>query len=190
MAGATFLGLLLTPLGLVCALAIKMDSKGSVFFRQERLGRKMKKFRILKFRTMTESTALDEIQITASNNPRITRVGKILRKTKLDEIPQLWNILLGQMSFVGPRPEVPRYAAYYPTDFEEILEIKPGLTDLASIHFIDEEENLGDVSDLEKSYIEKILPEKLRLQKLYLENQGLLLDFKIFSQTFFAIFKR
>ena len=140
--------LLLAPLLLLLALAIKLDSPGPVFFRQERVGRFGRLFRIFKFRTMTVSRPTGDIELTVAGDARITRVGAVLRRTKLDELAQLIDVLRGTMSLVGPRPEVPRYVAHYPAAWRErLLSVRPGITDFASVHYQDENTLLARASD-------------------------------------------
>lgn len=160
---ASLFGLLFLAIPFVfIAIAIKTSSKGPVYFRQERVGKNGKLFRIFKFRTMVSDAESKGMQITVGADSRITKVGKFLRKTKIDELPQLINVLLGQMSFVGPRPEVPHYVELY-TDYQRnVLRIKPGITELASIIYKDENEVLAQSDDPEKTYIEEIMPKKLK----------------------------
>lgn len=182
--------ILLTPLLLLMAFWIKLDSKGSVFFRQERVGRYGVIFRIFKFRTMTISTEKNQ-QLTVGNDVRITRAGYLLRRYKIDELPQLINVLFGAMSLVGPRPEVPRYVKYYPADIRKIvLSVPPGITDWASIKYKEENSILGNSSDPEKTYIEEILPIKLKFYIAYVSKRNMWMDLKIISATIFAVFLR
>src|SRR6185369_15412287 len=149
--------LLLAPLFLLIGLWIKVDSHGPVFFRQERVGRFGKSFRIFKFRTMCLHAEAKGRQITVGEDPRITRSGRFLRHFKLDELPQLLNVVLGEMSLVGPRPEVPRYVALYPANVrEQVLSVLPGITDYASIEYKDENAILGRSADPDKAYIEEV----------------------------------
>jgi lipopolysaccharide/colanic/teichoic acid biosynthesis glycosyltransferase len=179
--------ILLAPLFLAIAIWIKLDSPGSVFFRQARVGQFGKEFKIYKFRTMvTNAEALGK-QITVDEDPRITRCGKFLRKYKLDELPQLFNIVKGEMSLVGPRPEVPKYVALYTPEQRRVLEVPPGITDLASINFRNENELLSSVSNPEYFYIENIIPQKLALNIQYIERASLGLDLQIIFQTIWLI---
>ena len=189
LAGAGLL--VLAPLGLVVALAIRLDSPGPVFFRQVRVGRHGREFRIHKFRTMrTDAEALGA-QITVGADPRITRVGHWLRASKVDELPQLLDVLQGTMSLVGPRPEVPRYVALYPAALREtVLSVRPGITDLASIEYRDESAVLARATDPHREYVEVILPNKLRLAARYVEQQSLALDLAILARTVAAIVGR
>jgi lipopolysaccharide/colanic/teichoic acid biosynthesis glycosyltransferase len=153
--------LLLAPLLLLLACAIKLDSTGPVFFRQERVGRGGRLFRIHKFRTMVIDAQHLGAQLTVGADPRITRVGRFLRSTKLDELPQLLDVWLGYMSFVGPRPEVPFYVQFYPPSIRDrILALRPGITDIASIEFRHESRILGRASDPHAAYVNEILPVK------------------------------
>lgn len=188
----SLLGLIvLSPLFLVIAVAIKRDSPGPVFFRQVRVGKDGRTFRIHKFRSMTASTAGNSKEITVGGDARITRTGAWIRHWKLDELPQLIDVLAGSMSVVGPRPEVPRYVALYPeAQRRVVLSVKPGITDLASIQFRHENELLARASDPEQAYREQILPEKLRLQSEYVRTRSFIGDMKILVATFAAILKR
>jgi lipopolysaccharide/colanic/teichoic acid biosynthesis glycosyltransferase len=176
--------ILLTPLLLLMALRIKLDSAGPVFFRQERVGRNGVIFKIFKFRTMTSSTEKNQ-QLTVGNDVRITRAGYFLRRYKIDELPQLINVLFGTMSLVGPRPEVPRYVQCYPAAVRKIvLSVPPGITDWASIKYKSENSILGDSLNPEKTYIEEILPIKLKFYLDYVNNRNMLVDLKIIFATF------
>jgi len=178
---------LLAPLFMLIALAIKVDSAGPVFFRQQRVGRWGKPFRIFKFRTM--SARADETrQLTVGDDCRITRVGHFLRHYKIDELPQLINVLYGTMSLVGPRPEVPRYVACYPPDARRIvLSVAPGITDWASILYRDEGRILGQASDPEKAYVDTILPIKLSYYMRYVQERSFWTDLQIICRTLVAI---
>ena len=181
--------LLLSPLFLFIAVAIKIDSPGPVFFRQERVGRFGVHFRIHKFRTMGVNAEGRGLQLTAGNDSRITRTGQWLRKYKLDELAQLIDVVLGKMSLVGPRPEVPRYVAMYPEVARKIiLSVRPGITDLASIEFKDENGTLADSKNPERDYIEKILPQKIHLYQKYVSERSLWLDLVLILKTTRAIF--
>lgn len=178
----------LSPLLLLLAIAIRAESTGPVFFRQERVGRFGKTFRIHKFRTMVIDAERKGPQITVGADRRVTRVGHLLRKYKFDELPQLLDVLIGDMSLVGPRPEVPRYVARYPDDLRaRVLSVRPGITDRASIEFKDENLILGRAADPERAYIEEVLPVKLRYYLDYVENRSLWEDFKIILSTFVAL---
>jgi lipopolysaccharide/colanic/teichoic acid biosynthesis glycosyltransferase len=175
--------ILLAPLLLVVAALVRLDSPGPVLFSQERVGHRRKLFRILKFRTMKHSERPNGAQITVAGDARITSLGAKLRKWKLDELPQLVNVLRGEMSLVGPRPEVPRYAALYSEEQREVLEARPGITDPASLEFRDENELLAGREDAEAYYLEQVMPRKLELNRRYLEQQSLLLDLRIILAT-------
>lgn len=178
------LGLLvLSPFGLLIAIAIKLDSAGPVFFRQERVGRGGVPFRIFKFRTMRPVSGA-HLQITVDGDQRITRVGALLRRTKIDELPQLIDVLRGTMSLVGPRPEVPKYVAHYPPAWRErLLSVRPGITDFASVHFRRESELLAESPDPENTYIEDVLPQKLKYALHYVDNPSLRNDLKVIRIT-------
>ncbi|RMA62987.1 lipopolysaccharide/colanic/teichoic acid biosynthesis glycosyltransferase [Acidovorax sp. 100] len=185
---AAFGLLVLTPLLLAVALWVVCDSPGPVVFRQQRVGRAGKLFHIYKFRTMRQRAEADGLAITIGADARITRAGYWLRRTKADELPQLVNVLLGQMSLVGPRPEVPHYVALYPGDLRElILSVRPGITDHASIEFRDESTLLGQSSDPERTYVEEILPIKLRYAAQYARSHTLWADLKIIVRTISAL---
>lgn len=176
--------LALSPLLLAVAVWVSCDSPGPIIFRQQRVGRGGRLFTIFKFRTMRTDTEAHGAQITVGNDSRITRAGAFLRRTKVDELPQLWNVLLGDMSIVGPRPEVPRYVALYPPLVREIVQrMRPGITDMASLAFRDESTLLGQSADPEATYVQQILPIKLRYATDYVQNQSLWLDLKIIMRT-------
>ncbi|MEX8492413.1 sugar transferase [Sphaerotilus sp.] len=184
------LAVLALPLALV-ALAIKLDSPGPVFYRQVRVGRFGRAFRIHKFRTMAHNPADRGPQLTVGADARITRVGAVLRRTKLDELAQLFDVFEGTMSLVGPRPEVPRYVALYPADLrEKVLSVRPGITDFASIEYRDESTLLAQSSDPERTYREVILPAKLALQARYVDRSGLGTDLVLIGRTVWAIIAR
>lgn len=172
----------LSPVFLCVAVATKIDSEGPVFFRQERVGKDGVPFRIHKFRTMTNS--VPRVNVSAAGDPRVTRVGRILRKTKLDELPQLIDIAQGTMAFVGPRPEVPEYVAQWPQEARPIiLSVLPGVTDPASIQFRNEADILAEVDDPETYYVETLLPQKARAYVDYVQNRSFVGDLKIIAQT-------
>ena len=162
--------IILSPMLIIVAICIKLDSKGPVFFKQKRVGKNKRIFEIYKFRTMVTDAEKLGKQITVGNDSRITRVGKFIRKCKLDEFPQLINVLKGEMSLVGPRPEVPRYVELYDEYEEQILLVQPGITDYASIEFRNENEILGNSSNPEETYIEEIMPTKIELNMKYIRN--------------------
>lgn len=185
--GASLGLLVFSPVLLACAVAVKLSSPGPVFFRQERVGLHGKPFRIRKFRTMrvTDGSGL---QVTAAGDARITAVGRLLRRSKLDELPQLIDVLVGNMSIVGPRPEVPRYMAQYPQAARErILSVRPGITDNAAIAFRDEERMLAASSDVERTYVEEIMPIKQRYYLDYVAHQSVANDLAIMARTVWVI---
>lgn len=180
--------LLLSPLFIIIIIAVIMDSKGGAFFGQIRVGKNEKPFRLLKFRTMRpNSESSGQITVGARDN-RITRVGYSLRKYKLDELPQLFNVLIGEMSMVGPRPEVPKYVALYSVEQKRVLSIKPGITDYASLEYFEESELLAKSSNPEKTYIEEVMPKKLELNLQYVNNHSFNDDMKIILKTIQRIF--
>jgi len=184
------LALVLTsPILLIAAIAVKLSSPGPIFFRQKRVGRNFQPFWIYKFRTMVVDAPQRGAQITAGADPRITRVGRLLRKTKLDELPQLWNVLRGDMSFVGPRPEVPRYVEMFADDYMEILTVRPGITDPASLKFRHESDILGQAADPEAEYVQRILPEKIALAKQYIAQSSLAYDMRLLCETFWRVLR-
>jgi lipopolysaccharide/colanic/teichoic acid biosynthesis glycosyltransferase len=182
---------LLSPLLLLIAVGIKIDSAGPVFFRQSRVGRNGRVFRIFKFRTMRDEAALDGWQLTVAGDARITHFGAWLRRTKLDEVAQLIDVLRGTMSLVGPRPEVPRYVALYPADLRaKILSVRPGITDLASIEFRDEARLLARAGDPEREYVDVVMPAKLRFAAAYVDNMSFGTDLRLLAATARALFSR
>ena len=186
---ASALGLLLLwPAFLVFAALIKAEDGGPVLFRQQRVGRDLKTFFILKFRTMRIDAAEQGPAITVRGDERVTRVGRLLRPAKLDELPQLWNVLCGEMSLVGSRPEVPRYVDLYRAEYTEILKIRPGITDPASIRYRDENQLLDHAEDAERDYVERILPEKLRLSRHYARHASVAWDVQLVLTTLASLF--
>jgi len=182
------LGLIvLFPILIIIAIIIKIDSTGPVFYRQTRVGQYNKDFKIFKFRTMHLNADKLGLLTVGDRDPRVTNMGFYLRKFKLDEFPQLINVLIGNMSFVGPRPEVRKYVDLYSVSDLEILNIKPGITDYASIKFRDEAEIMSKSTKPEEVYINDIMPEKIRLNKIYIKEQGLFTDVKIIFLTFASI---
>jgi lipopolysaccharide/colanic/teichoic acid biosynthesis glycosyltransferase len=175
--------LVLSPLMLAISLAIRWTSPGPVLFRQTRMGRGLKPFEILKFRTMVVDADKLGLPLTAGGDPRITPLGRLLRKSKLDELPQLINVIKGDMSIVGPRPEVPKYVELFRQEFEQILTLRPGLTDLASIKYRDESALLAAAADPEHEYQTRVLPDKLELAKEYVERSSLWLDLWLILRT-------
>lgn len=189
IAFSAFTLLFLLPLLAVVALWIKFDSPGPIFFRQIRVGRKGREFRIFKFRTMRADAESQGLQITVGVDPRITRSGAFLRKYKIDEIPQFLNVLVGDMSVVGPRPEVPRYVAKYPAESRRIvLSVRPGITDPASIAYRDENEILGSTDDPESAYVKKIMPNKLAMYERYVQTRSFVGDVILITRSFLISF--
>lgn len=181
---ASFIGIILiSPFLLIIAICIKLGSNGPIFFKQERVGFKGKHFLILKFRTMIVDAEKYGKQITVGKDDRITSVGKFLRKYKLDELPQLINVLKGDMSLVGPRPEVPRYVKLYSKEQLKVLEVRPGITDLASLRYSDENDLLGTVENPEEYYINVIMKDKLNLNLEYIDKSNVLNDIVIILKT-------
>ena len=180
--------IILLPFMLIIAILIKFDSKGTVFFKQIRITKGGKEFKIFKYRTMKVGSDKYS-QITVGKDERITKIGSFLRKYKLDEIPQLINVLIGDMSLVGPRPEVPKYVALYTDEQKEILKVRAGITDYASIEFSNENDLLALEKDSEKAYIEKIMPRKIELNKKYLSEISVMTDIKIILLTIKKILK-
>jgi lipopolysaccharide/colanic/teichoic acid biosynthesis glycosyltransferase len=177
----------LSPLLALIAAAVAIDSPGGVFYRQVRVGRGGRTFRIFKFRTMVSDADKRGLLITVGADARVTRVGRILRKTKLDELAQLLNVLKGDMSFVGPRPEVPRYVALYTPAQRSVLLVRPGITDYASVAYRDENERLRDAADPERVYIEEIMPAKLELNRQYLSQISVWTDIRLILRTVAAV---
>ena len=180
--------MILLPFMLIIAIFIKLDSKGPVFFKQIRVTKGGREFKIFKYRTMKVGSDKYS-QITVGKDNRITGIGSFLRKYKLDEIPQLINVLIGDMSLVGPRPEVPKYVVLYTDEQKEILKVRAGITDYASIEFSDENDLLASEKDPEKAYIEKIMPKKIELNKKYLSEISVLADVRIILLTIKKILK-
>ena len=180
--------IILLPFMLIIAILIKIDSKGPIFFKQIRVTKGGREFKIFKYRTMKVGSDKYS-QITVGQDERITKIGSFLRKYKLDEIPQLINVLIGDMSLVGPRPEVPKYVALYTDEQKEILKVRAGITDYASIEFSNENDLLALEEDSEKAYIEKIMPKKIELNKKYLSEISMLTDIKIILLTIKKILK-
>ncbi len=173
----------LTPLFLVVGLLIRVTSRGPVFFRQRRMGRNFQTFQIYKFRTMVVDAPSKGAAITADGDPRVTAIGRFLRKSKFDELPQLLNVLKGEMSLVGPRPEVPKYVEQFREEFAKILSVRPGITDLASLEFRHEEEILARAVEPEREYVERVLPAKLRLSGEYVDRASFLGDLQLILRT-------
>lgn len=188
---ASSLGLIiLAPLFVIVAVAIRLDSGGPVFFRQVRVGRDGRPFSILKFRTMRTDAEAVGGQLTVGADPRVTRVGAWLRRSKVDELPQLINVLRGDMALVGPRPEVPRYVALYDDQQRRVLDVRPGITDPASIAFRDEGSILANASDPEAVYVHEIMPRKLAMNLAYLEHRTLARDLGVILATLIRLARR
>ena len=186
----SFVGLVaLFPVLVLVAVAVKLDSPGPVIFKQRRVGRGFRPFLIYKFRTMINDAPGRGPSITVGHDPRITRVGKLLRMTKTDELPQLVNVLKGDMTFVGPRPEVPHYVELFRPQYEEILKMRPGITDLASLKYRDEAAILEGFEDPEQEYITRVLPEKISLAQEYIARSSLLFDLRVLFQTLLKLFE-
>ena len=184
----SLLGILITsPILLVVSVLIKLTSKGPVFYKQERIGKDEKPFFILKFRTMVVNADQQGLKITVGGDKRITGVGKFLRKSKLDELPQLFNVFVGQMSLVGPRPEVAEYVSLYNDEQRKVLSVRPGITDYASVCFRNENEILAEAEDPQKEYIEHIMPLKLRYNAKYIEEMSVWTDLKLIFFTLYVI---
>ena len=177
----------LAPILIVLAIWIKIDSKGPVFYKQVRVGQNGINFGLFKFRSMVVDADKKGLITVGGRDPRITRSGYFIRKYKLDELPQLINVLVGDMSLVGPRPEVRKYVDLYTDEQQKVLSVKPGITDYASIEYMDENEILGKSSDPEKTYIEDIMPEKIKYNMKYINNKNLFEYFKIIFLTVLKI---
>ena len=187
---ASGLGLIvLSPLFLVLAIWIKLDSKGPVFYRQVRVGYKNKDFRIFKFRSMRVGSDKGSLVTIGGHDPRVTRSGYFIRKFKFDELPQLINVFLGDMSLVGPRPEVRHYVDYWTPEQMHVLDVRPGITDPASIKFRNENELMEKAEDPEKYYIEVIMQEKIKLYLEYVEKHNFFYDLGLIFKTFWVIVK-
>lgn len=187
---ASLIGLiLLSPVFIVISLLIKLMDGGPVFYKQERMGKDFKPFLLIKFRTMTVDADKTGPLVTAGDDKRITRIGKFLRKTKLDELPQLLNVLKGDMSIVGPRPEVEKYVKEYEDDYKHILRVRPGITDYATVEYRNEEEILKAFVNPEEGYMREILPKKIKLYRKYIAEMGFKTDLKIIINTIIKIIK-
>jgi len=182
--------IILSPVFLIVSLFIKIDSKGTVFYRQERVTQYGKRFKIFKFRTMVVNADKIGSFVTINNDSRVTKIGKKLRKYRLDEIPQLLNILTGNMTFVGTRPEVPKYVAYYTDEMKATLLLPAGVTSKASIEYKDEEKILKEAENIDEVYVEKILVEKMRINGEYLSQLSILKDFGLLFSTLVNVMKR
>lgn len=177
------------PFGIFISIAILLESPGGIFYRQKRIGLNGKKFLLLKFRSMrTDSDSKGKLTI-GNNDPRITKVGQFIRAYKLDEFPQFFNVLIGEMSVVGPRPEVEEYVKLYNVKQQDVLNYKPGITDIASITFFEENRLLANSDNPERTYVEEIMPEKIRLNLEYQQQANVLSDFGVIIKTALRIFK-
>ena len=182
--------LLLFPILFIIGISIILESRGGMFFSQKRVGKNEQAFQILKFRTMfLDSEKKGQITV-GDRDPRITRVGFFLRKYKLDELPQFWNVLIGEMSIVGPRPEVPYYVNFYDKNQKQVFKVKPGITDYASLKYFDENVLLGKSENPEQTYIKEIMPQKLALNLEYVNQHGFFTDLKIIGKTVLRILKK
>ncbi len=182
--------LILSPLFILIGIFVILDSRGGMLFRQERIGKNGCEFKVLKFRTMHPGSAGKGALTIGKKDPRVTSVGYYLRNYKLDELPQLFNVLMGDMSFVGPRPEVEKYTRLYTEEHKKkVLSVRPGITDFASIKFRNESEILAQSQDPEETYIKEIMPEKLRLNMKYIDNSNIFKDIFIIINTFYVLIK-
>jgi lipopolysaccharide/colanic/teichoic acid biosynthesis glycosyltransferase len=181
--------IVLVPLFLIVGFLIKLDSPGPIFYKGDRIGKDGVLFKIYKFRTMVVNADRMGAALTQDGDPRVTRVGRILRKWKIDEIPQLLNVLSGEMSVVGPRPESPNYVEHYTPEQRQVLQVKPGMTGLTQVRFRHEETLLSRCTNIEEEYIAKIMPHKLALDLKYIEDQSMLLDVQLIIQTLLCLFK-
>jgi lipopolysaccharide/colanic/teichoic acid biosynthesis glycosyltransferase len=177
----------LAPVLLILAACVKLSDGGPVFFAQERMGRNFKKFRLFKFRTMVVGAEKIGHAVTRGHDPRITKIGAFLRHYKLDELPQLLNVLKGDMSIVGPRPEVEKYVRAFEDEYREILSIRPGITDFATLRYRNEEDILNQYEDAHAGYLTEVLPAKIALYKQYLREMGFVTDLTIIFQTLWRI---
>lgn len=181
--------MILSPILLIVGLLVKVDSQGPIFYRQARVGRNFIPFILYKFRSMYTDARNRGPLITTRGDPRITRIGKFLRKSKIDELPQLFNVLKGDMSLVGPRPEVEKYVKIYEKDYQEILTVRPGMTDISSVKFSNEEDILAKSDNSDQYYINVILPQKIELNKEYIAKASLRFDLGLIVRTIVKIIK-
>ncbi len=179
-----------TPVILAAGMALVLETPGPMFYRSRRVGLRGREFDLLKLRTMVHNQGNDGPQVTSGADSRTTRLGKFLRKTKIDELPQFINVVLGDVSLVGPRPEAPKFVAMFPKEYQEILSVKPGLSDRATLDFVDEEGMLSSEKDPEKAYVEKILPKKIERYLDYVRNPSLQRDFQIVVETAALVLRR
>jgi len=175
--------IVLLPFLFLISIGIKFSSKGDIFYKQERVGEAFKPFMLYKFRSMVIGADKIGPGVTSGDDPRITKIGKILRRTKIDELPQLFNVLRGEMSLVGPRPELMKFVESEKEAYKKVLSIKPGITDNASIAYRDEEEIMKQYDDKERAYIEEVLPKKIKLYNEYIDNISFINDCKLILQT-------
>ncbi|MGC2063721.1 MAG: sugar transferase [Thermodesulfovibrionales bacterium] len=178
---------ILSPVFAVTAFLIKRDSEGPVFFRQERMGKDFRPFMICKFRTMTKGAETRGARVTVGGDTRITRIGRVLRRCKIDELPQLLNVLKGEMSLVGPRPEVREYVELFKQEYGKLLRVRPGITDPASLRYSEEEMVLSSADNWQADYANRILPEKIRLSLRYVEKHDIFTDVGLIFRTIFKI---
>ena len=181
--------LLLSPLFLIIYILIRCESKGGGFYCQQRVGKDGRMFGLYKFRSMRTGSDKKGLITVGGHDSRITRMGYFIRKYKIDELPQLWNVLKGDMSLVGPRPEVKKYVDLYTEEQRRVLSVRPGITDYASIEYVDENEILGKADDPDRVYVEEIMPAKIKLNMRYIENRNLNEYFKIIGLTFINILR-
>ena len=179
--------ILLSPLFLLFYILIRMESKGGGFYTQTRIGKDRKPFKLYKFRSMRKDADKGSLITIGGDDPRITYIGHFIRKYKIDELPQLWNVFIGNMSLVGPRPEVERYIRYYTNEQLKVLSVRPGITDWASIKYVDENTILGQAENPDKVYIEQIMPDKIHYNMKWIDNQSVIEYFRIIFNTFFKI---
>ena len=185
----SFIGLIcIAPVFLFLFILIAADSKGGIFYKQVRIGKNLKPFKLFKFRSMYTDADKKGLLTIGNNDNRITKIGYYLRKYKLDELPQLINVFIGNMSFVGPRPEVEKYVKLYNNEQLKVFNVKPGITDWASIQYVNENELLAQSKNPEKTYIDEVMPAKLKLNLAYVNDNNILVDIKIILLTFKAIF--
>ncbi len=186
---ASLIGIvILSPFLILISILVLLDSRGGIFYKQVRVGKGMKEFKLFKFRTMYSNSDKKGLLTVGMKDSRITRMGYYLRKYKLDELPQLLNVLIGDMSIVGPRPEVPKYVAMYNDEQKKVLNVRPGITDYASIEYANENEILSKATNPEEEYINTIMPAKLKLNLKYISEMGLTTDIKIIFRTIGKIF--
>ena len=179
--------IVLSPVFLILYILIRCESKGGGFYAQERIGKDGKPFKLYKFRSMRKDSDKGSLITIGGHDPRITHIGYFIRKYKLDELPQLWNVFIGDMSLVGPRPEVEKYTRLYTEEQKMVLSVCPGITDWASIEYVDENVILGQAENPDQAYIEQIMPDKIRYNMKWINNQSVMEYFKIIFSTFFKI---